>query len=489
MVRYSMSNSSRVGRPFRLFWAATLVSFAVACEQESDPGQQGPIDLPSFAVSDFFTPSGHMGDGQEPGHLEMSVNEDCRMPSPSNARGNCYRFTYSPPGEKLWAGVFWAFPANNWGAEPGRLFRPWVFDAEKRVIRQRYNRIRFSAAARRDTFEVSVRTRVEKDGETHCYTLRDAVFEFTGQTSARVESEETLAVSPQPSMFTPCPEAKARIVLPPGDYAVKLRSGFSVEVDGVAAKDASPRDESLRFEVSADSSSTEAFELEVDGTAVPFELGTPPLQVAFFAGGIRDDRLDKLRCPTEGRTCRYTDNVLTGAPKSIAVGLGRELSELTIPSSVLRFEPPCVQNARGEGPTRDDVTSTLTCPDGTWTRDGMVATCPLGLIGAMDSDGKIVCCDGGNPVRAADGETSCGTIDERDPDTGEFVSTPRPTFTGKWRHVEDLEGTLLGSFGWSTSYTEFETEPGSGKLVIPVADVPPTYVYVDNIVWDYARQP
>jgi hypothetical protein len=466
-----------------------LMSWAVGCGEEADPGEQGPIDLTSFAVSDFFTPSGHMGDGQEPGHLKMDVNGACRTSTAENPRGNCYQFTYTPPGEKLWAGVFWAFPANNWGAEPGRAFRPWLFDAKAGVIRQRYNRVRFSAAARRDTFEVSVRKSVGEGDKAHCYTLRDAVLEFSGPVSAKVDSEATLKDSPKPSMFTPCPEATARIVLPPGEYSVKLRSGYEVEVDGEAASKAKARKNPLDFTLSPDSSQTTEFKVEVDGTVVPFELSTPLLQVAFFAGGIRDDSLEGIRCPDEGRSCRYVDNVLTGSPKSISVGLGRAYTDVTIPSKVLRFEPPCVQNAAGKSPKRDDETATLTCPDGTWTTDGQVATCPLGLIGGMQKDGKIVCCDGGNPVRDADGKVSCGTIDERDPKTGEFVSKPRPTFQGKWRYVEDIEGTLVGAFGWSTSYTEFETEPGSGKLVIPAAEVPATYVYLDNIVWDYARQP
>jgi hypothetical protein len=473
------------------FWAALFVPLALACTPAVDPAEQGPIDVPSFTVSDFFTPSGHMGDGQTPGHVAMVVGTDgCRSRSLTGARGHCYQFTYGPPADKLWAGVFWAFPANNWGAEPGRLFRPWIFDATKGVIRQRYNRIRFSAAARRDTFEVSVRTSVGEGDAARCYTLRDAVFEFSGAAAGRieVESEATLEASAEPSMFTPCPEAKARIVLPPGDYEVRLREGFSVEVGGAPAGAAVPREEELDFDVRAGSSTSEGFEVEVDGEVVPFELRTPPIQVVFFAGGIRDDRLEKIRCPAEGQGCRYTDNVLTGSPKSVSVGLTRDFTELSIPSSVLRFEPPCVQNWRGEAVVRNDVNSTLTCPDGTWTTDGLVATCPLGLIGAMQENGKIVCCDGGNPVPGEAGAFTCGTIDERDPDTGEFVSTPRPIFRGVWRHVEEIEGTLLGAFGWSTSYAEFETEPGSGKLVMPALEVPETRVFVDNIVWDYARQ-
>ena len=86
--------------------------------------------------------------------------------------------------------------------------------------------------SRRDTFEVPVRTRVEQDGASVCYTLRNAVFEFSGERSARVDSEETLADSPPPSTFTPCPEARARIVLPPGSYEVTLTGPADVAFAG-----------------------------------------------------------------------------------------------------------------------------------------------------------------------------------------------------------------------------------------------------------------
>jgi hypothetical protein len=464
-----------------------LVSFVVAC---GDPEltDLGPIELSTFAVSDFFTPSGHMGDGETPGHLKMEVNENCRVSD--TEYGNCYRFTYGPPSNRLWAGVFWVSPANNWGSEPGRSFYPWVFDKKKGVIRQRYNRIRFTAAARRDTFEVSVRSKlVDADGKTHCYTLRDAVFEFSGASSVKVDGNATLKDSPKVTAMSPCPDAKALIVLPPGDYKVKLRSGFTVEVDGMTASAAQPAKNPLSFELDARKTSSEKFKLDVDGTTVAFEMSVPRLDVAFFAGGIRSEGLESIRCPNQGETCRYVDNVLTGAPKTISVQLGRELTKESIPSSTLRFEPPCVKNAKGEGPKRDDTDSTMVCPDGTWTKDGQVATCPLGLSGAMQKDGKIICCDGGNPTPGSDGKMTCGTNDMRDPKTGKFVSTPRPIFTGKWRYAEDIEGTLLGAFGWSVSYGEFETASGSGELKIPASEVPMTYLYLDSIIWDYAKQP
>jgi hypothetical protein len=77
----------------------------------------GPI-TETFALSEFFTPSGHMGDGQTLGHITVDVGSPCKE-RPAGSRGDCYRFSYLP-GALAWAGVYWVFPANNWGSRPGR---------------------------------------------------------------------------------------------------------------------------------------------------------------------------------------------------------------------------------------------------------------------------------------------------------------------------------------------------------------------------------
>ena len=79
-------------------------------------GHTGPLDGP-FAVSEFFSPSGHMGDGAVPGPLTVDIDENCKE-RPPGARGDCYRFTYVP-STQLWAGVYWQYPSNNWGPQPG----------------------------------------------------------------------------------------------------------------------------------------------------------------------------------------------------------------------------------------------------------------------------------------------------------------------------------------------------------------------------------
>jgi hypothetical protein len=79
--------------------------------------RSGPL-VETFPVSDVFTPSGYMGDGEVLGRLTASVDARCKD-RPGGAQGDCYRFEYRR-GAKGWAGVYWVYPANNWGSRPGR---------------------------------------------------------------------------------------------------------------------------------------------------------------------------------------------------------------------------------------------------------------------------------------------------------------------------------------------------------------------------------
>jgi len=123
---------------------ALLLSFAaVACgppNAAAGLADVGPIEGP-FLVSDYFTPSGYMGDGQFAGRITASINSNCKE-RPDNAQGDCYRFIYKP-GDKLWAGVYWVYPSNSWGAYPGR----WVSGPVDLGNGQRgYNSVTFSVA-------------------------------------------------------------------------------------------------------------------------------------------------------------------------------------------------------------------------------------------------------------------------------------------------------------------------------------------------------
>jgi hypothetical protein len=96
------------------FTACALVTGCAASADTEPPGV-GPPELP-LAVSSVFAPSGYMGDGA--GGTAVVADTTC-ADRPSGARGDCYRFTYKA-GPMLWSGVYWQFPANNWGSAEGK---------------------------------------------------------------------------------------------------------------------------------------------------------------------------------------------------------------------------------------------------------------------------------------------------------------------------------------------------------------------------------
>jgi hypothetical protein len=97
-------------------WA--LAALAAACTPPAAEPDDGPLN-PAFVVSDHFTPSGYMGDGTVVGVVEQ-VAAVCPDRAPE-AVGDCYRVVYTPPSPpmKSFAGVYWQFPANNWGTYYG----------------------------------------------------------------------------------------------------------------------------------------------------------------------------------------------------------------------------------------------------------------------------------------------------------------------------------------------------------------------------------
>ncbi len=106
---------------------ALALSGSAACAPEAGKAK-GPPQGP-FAVSDYFAASGAMGDGATPPRLTINEkNAACKSPRPAGARGNCFAFTYDPKlpttvtpaiDSVLWAGLYWQYPANNWGDEAG----------------------------------------------------------------------------------------------------------------------------------------------------------------------------------------------------------------------------------------------------------------------------------------------------------------------------------------------------------------------------------
>ena len=83
-----------------------------------DAGAGTALTLP-VAISDYFTPSGYMGDGATSTTAITVQTMPCKQPRPPAAAGDCYHVTYKPGGA-AWAGVYWQYPENNWGAIPGK---------------------------------------------------------------------------------------------------------------------------------------------------------------------------------------------------------------------------------------------------------------------------------------------------------------------------------------------------------------------------------
>ena len=142
--------------------AALSCSLAlVACgpPDEASRAKTGPI-VGAFLVSDFFTASGLMGDGEIPGQVVADVNpSECspidktdplgkrRLPRPSGTLGDCYHFTHHI-GSDRWSGAYWVYPSNSWGSIPGRdLYGPLDqgLDTKGQPMRG-YTQVRFWAA-------------------------------------------------------------------------------------------------------------------------------------------------------------------------------------------------------------------------------------------------------------------------------------------------------------------------------------------------------
>jgi hypothetical protein len=107
----------------RLAWPLRVLALALlsaGCLPSISDLNSGPLNS-TFAVSDYFSPSGYMGDGEVFGSLVGATNSGC-MQNQSMHRGNCYVFTYYPNAQDTdpWAGVFWVFPSNSWGSTIGR---------------------------------------------------------------------------------------------------------------------------------------------------------------------------------------------------------------------------------------------------------------------------------------------------------------------------------------------------------------------------------
>lgn len=83
-------------------------------EDASNPSE---IALPFWLGDESvgFVPSGFMGDVNG-----ISMDNQCGERQP-DVSGPCHRVAWAPSaGSPGWAGVWWQYPADNWGAQPGR---------------------------------------------------------------------------------------------------------------------------------------------------------------------------------------------------------------------------------------------------------------------------------------------------------------------------------------------------------------------------------
>jgi hypothetical protein len=197
-----------------------------------------------------------------------------------------------------------------------------------------------------------------------------------------------------------------------------------------------------------------------------------PLAVEFYAGQINDPTFTIPHCSDPTQRCKHRDSVSSSSQRT------QMLTTALQPFSLRLFvPPPCVTSSVGDEPQFGDNG----CPEGTVRArsDGKleVATCgSRQASGQLQIDGSITCCT----ESISNGMCPAGAT----------------SFAGSWQALDEIYDTVIGGFGWALNYAEYEerlalqvangTLP-AGSTVDPVA-LPPTHLYVDDVVWDYVAQ-
>lgn len=94
------------------FLALSAAVLTLGCSEKAATTPEpspGSGDFP-MVVSDNWVPSGYMGDADG----IVITPGGCPARSSAAAKGDCYKVVYTP-GTQAWGGVFWLYPANNWG--------------------------------------------------------------------------------------------------------------------------------------------------------------------------------------------------------------------------------------------------------------------------------------------------------------------------------------------------------------------------------------
>lgn len=84
----------------------------------------GPVSVP-FVVSDHFFPSGFMGDSPTDFNAIVMSSDSSKCPTRApGVQGACYSIAWTPTfvqgAKSAWVGVYWQYPSNNWGGDPGQ---------------------------------------------------------------------------------------------------------------------------------------------------------------------------------------------------------------------------------------------------------------------------------------------------------------------------------------------------------------------------------
>lgn len=476
--------SSSLGILLLLVFVSWLPAGCVS-DGSDDVLQAGPIDRPFFAVSDVFTPSGHMGDGQVAGFVTMFVDENCKerplklkADGTSSTFGSCYNFDYEA-GNINWAGAYWVYPSNNWGTERGRLFKPWTVSGTD--VYQRYNTLQFNAAVNRNSLELSLST----VGADNTQYRINGIVDISGPSQHSVQT----------SLYFLAPDLKAFLKLEPGNYAASVAAGWQLEALGedgewLPVEGAGLLENPVPFSLVDGVDVQATFQVQLGSEVIEFPIVTPEIVIDFFAGAVKEDRLVGLLCPDLGEQCPHRDAVTTSELQK-KQRLTRTWQTINLD---ITLRPPCVANVDGERPSSErdadgNRTGRILCPAGTVTDTGLIATCGQTASGTVTEDGSVLCCLTGNATRAADDQPWMCNGDSR---------------PGDWMHWDEITETLIGAFGWATNYQTFQRaeeaalraqgidpEPPDegGVATLDPALLPKTNVYIDNIVWQFLPTP
>jgi len=121
------ANGTTTGRSTTGSTTGTGTSSTTGGSTTTGGGGQKPLPV---VVDQFFAPSGYMEDARN-GNATMTPAFDgddttCGGNRSLGGRGSCHvvTFTTFAIGGIMWGGVYWQYPGNNWGTQPGLQVAP-----------------------------------------------------------------------------------------------------------------------------------------------------------------------------------------------------------------------------------------------------------------------------------------------------------------------------------------------------------------------------